>query len=385
MTKIIHIISFDVPLPANYGGVIDVFYKIKALKEIGVQVILHAYQYGRPTAPELDEICYKVYYYRRRTYINPFVGAMPYIVKTRNTRDLLENLLLDDHPILFEGIHTTYYLHHSQLSNRLKMVRMHNIEHHYYKHLELSEPNFFKKYFFRTESEKLRRYQQILKYAQVIFAISPNDHSYLSKRFENVVYLPAFHSNDGLSISEYTEPFILYHGNLAVSENYTAAKTLIVQVFSKLQIPCVVAGNNPPSELIELIAAYDHIELQSDVSTEQLHNLISKAHINVLYTHQNTGIKLKLLNVLYRGSFVVVNDLMVAGTGLEEACIITKTTHEMIEKIKSLMELKMEKHHITQREKLLNDNFKNQTSAEIIHQCIEQMVSALSETSFSRP
>ncbi len=26
----IHLISFDVPFPADYGGVIDVFYKIKA-------------------------------------------------------------------------------------------------------------------------------------------------------------------------------------------------------------------------------------------------------------------------------------------------------------------------------------------------------------------
>ena len=29
----LHIISFDVPYPANYGGVIDVFYRVKALTE----------------------------------------------------------------------------------------------------------------------------------------------------------------------------------------------------------------------------------------------------------------------------------------------------------------------------------------------------------------
>ena len=27
----LHIIAFNVPYPANYGGVIDVFYRIKAL------------------------------------------------------------------------------------------------------------------------------------------------------------------------------------------------------------------------------------------------------------------------------------------------------------------------------------------------------------------
>ena len=30
--KNINIVSFDIPYPPNYGGIIDVFYKIKALK-----------------------------------------------------------------------------------------------------------------------------------------------------------------------------------------------------------------------------------------------------------------------------------------------------------------------------------------------------------------
>ena len=45
--KKLHLISFDVPFPANYGGVIDVFYKINSLHKIGIQVILHCFQYGR--------------------------------------------------------------------------------------------------------------------------------------------------------------------------------------------------------------------------------------------------------------------------------------------------------------------------------------------------
>ena len=31
MEKHLHIVAFNVPLPANYGGVIDVFYRLKAL------------------------------------------------------------------------------------------------------------------------------------------------------------------------------------------------------------------------------------------------------------------------------------------------------------------------------------------------------------------
>ena len=48
--KHLHIISFDVPYPANYGGVIDVFYKIKALHAKCVKIHLHCFEYGRAEA-----------------------------------------------------------------------------------------------------------------------------------------------------------------------------------------------------------------------------------------------------------------------------------------------------------------------------------------------
>ena len=41
----LHIISFTIPYPPNYGGAIDVFYKIKALHSAGVKVHLHCFSY----------------------------------------------------------------------------------------------------------------------------------------------------------------------------------------------------------------------------------------------------------------------------------------------------------------------------------------------------
>ena len=35
----LNIICFDVPFPANYGGAIEEFYKIKALHQLGVKII----------------------------------------------------------------------------------------------------------------------------------------------------------------------------------------------------------------------------------------------------------------------------------------------------------------------------------------------------------
>ena len=45
--RILHVIAFDVPFPADYGGVIDIYYKIKAIHKEGVDIKLHIYNYGR--------------------------------------------------------------------------------------------------------------------------------------------------------------------------------------------------------------------------------------------------------------------------------------------------------------------------------------------------
>ena len=92
----LHIVSFDVPFPANYGGVIDVFYKIKSLQREGVGIILHCFQYGRQKSEELESLCEKVYYYKRKMNWLGVFSKTPFIVYSRKNRKLYQNLLKDD-------------------------------------------------------------------------------------------------------------------------------------------------------------------------------------------------------------------------------------------------------------------------------------------------
>ena len=149
----LHIVSFDVPYPADYGGVIDVFYKIKALHKAGVEITLHCFEYGRGKPPELEKYANTVFYYKRKKSIFDFLKKDPFIVVTRSNKSLLENLLLDDAPILFEGLHTTYFLNSNPLANRIKMVRTHNIEHNYYNGLAKNAKGWIK-WFFKLEAKK---------------------------------------------------------------------------------------------------------------------------------------------------------------------------------------------------------------------------------------
>jgi hypothetical protein len=368
MSKRLHIVSFDNPYPPNYGGVIDVYYKIKQLYKMGVEVILHAYEYGRPPQAAIEEYCHAVYYYPR---VAKIMFGTPYIVSSRSSSELLKNLCKDKAPILFEGLHTCYHLDNDLLKNRIKIVRMHNIEHHYYAKLAHSTTHLFKKIYFNIEAMLLKKYEQKLEYASVVYAISPNDYSYLKSRFNHTVHLPPFHANNEVSSITGVGNYAFYHGNLSVAENDEAARYLVEHVFAHTTYPLIIAGSNPTNKLIKLANKYTHISVLHTLTTEEIATHIRYAHINIIPTFQSTGIKLKLLNVLYQGRHVMVNQLMVDNTGCESLCTICNTPAEMIDGIASIMNIPFDEKMLAKRRKVLQSLFNNETSASIIMHAIE--------------
>ena len=77
-------------------------------------------------------------------------------------------------------------------------------------------------------------------------------------------------------------------------------------------------------------------KLVSNPNTEAMGELIQNAHIHVLPTFQQSGMKLKLLSALFGGRHVLVNDAMLHGTGLRAACNIANDKDGFIAKINDL-------------------------------------------------
>jgi hypothetical protein len=355
LDKHLHIISFDVPYPANYGGVIDVFYKLKNLHKAGVKIILHCFKYGRGEQKELDNYCSKVYYYKRSTSFINQLSSIPFIVKSRNSEQLITNLLKDEYPILFEGLHTCYFLNDKRLVNRFKIYRESNIEHEYYAHLAKSENNPLKKLYFNLEAKKLYNFQKQLTYADLMLVVSTADRDYLHSQFptKRVEYLPSFHAFDEVKIKEGKGDYVLYNGNLQVAENIKAVEYLIKNVFSKIKHPVIIAGLNPHAEIYNRVKPYAHIQIKANPSEAEMQTLIENAHIHCLYTHQATGLKLKLLNVLYSGRFCICNTDMLTGTNLQATCLIKNTAEEMIEAINNTFHKEFTPHLINLRKQAL--------------------------------
>lgn len=362
MEKYLNIISFNIPWPANYGGIIDVYYKMKALHQCGVKIILHCFEYERPHSPELEAICEKVYYYKRRTGLRANITLLPYNVYSRKHPELIANLLKNDYPILFEGLHCCYYIDDPRLKNRKKIYREANIEHDYYRHLAEAESHLVRKCFFRVEAWRFKRYQKVLAHADLIVAVSTTDAGYLQQQFpgKQIEFMPCFHTNDRITVEPGSSDFILYHGKLSVIENTQAALFLIRNVFSKLDCRCIITGMNPPASLLKTAAPYPNILIEANPDEERMNWLIHKAQIHVLITFQATGLKLKLLNSLFAGRHTVANQLMVAGSGLEQLCHIADTPDEMVHICRQLMQVDINPETIGQRSDRLFPIYSNQ-------------------------
>jgi hypothetical protein len=361
--KHLHIVSFNVPYPPDYGGVIDVFYKIKALHELGVKIYLHCFTYGREQSEELAQICEQVFYYPRKKFYQAIYSKIPYIVGSRKSDELLSNLTADDHPILFEGLHTCFYLNHPALRDKIKAVRMHNVEWDYYRSLKEAERNYLIKFYFHYESKKLKRFEDDLKYADKIFAISKSDYEYLRLSYENIFFVSAFHNNDDVTSKPGKGNFILYQGNLSVAENNQAAMFIAKKIAEGLPFKFVIAGKQPTNALKKEVKGIPNIELIESPPFEKMAQLMADAQINLLFTFQNTGIKLKLLNSLYRGRFCVVNGRMVNYTGLERLCIVEDNPNATKRVISDLMEMDFTQHEIDKRKRLLEEDFGNHANA----------------------
>lgn len=328
------------PLPADYGGVIDVFYRLRALHRAGVKIHLHCFTYGRPEVPELADYCEEVRYYRRDMSPLRFLDRRPFIVSSRDNKALQQRLSQDDYPMLLEGLHCCSLLERGEmLRNRLVMVRAHNVEGDYYSRLAASEHRLWRKTYLKLDARRIRCYEGILARASAVLAISLGDKDKLERLgCRKVLLVSASHPFENVTSYLGRGSYALYHGDLSVADNYNAAARLIDKVFCDGCTPFVVAGKNPPAWLQEKISQYENITLIPSPDDATMQCLIADAQVNVLPSCQATGLKLKLLNALYTGRHCLVNTPMVEGTGLENLCHVADSDEALREVLANLME-----------------------------------------------
>jgi hypothetical protein len=293
--------------------------------------------------------------------------STPYIVSSRSDAKLKKTLLKDDYPILMEGIHCSGLLNDVRFRKRFTILRLHNVEHKYYRQLFRTTASFFKKIYYLFESGLLLKYERnIASKPSLVLSVSVQDANvYRNLHSPDVRVLPVF-TGFQLNLPGGTGTFCLYHGNLSVPENEKAAIWLLENVFNDFNIPFIVAGRHPSSQLASIINGNKNASLVADPTDAELKDLISAAQCNILPSFNSTGIKLKVIHVLFHGKHCLVNTAAVCGSGVESLCAICESPADFKHSVLKHMGRPLTASELESRKSTLENIFDDRKNAETL-------------------
>lgn len=322
--KQLHIISFNYPYPPSYGGIIDVYYKIKALSDLGVKIHLHCFVDSIPETidPQITACTENVFFYQKKKNPLLYFSGKPFAAVIRNSEALIRNLEATSAPILFEGLQTTSVIEYLKDYKQPLYLRYHNNESEYYKGLSLSEKNIFKKIIYNIESSKYTGYQkQLLKKFRTIFCLSEKEYKEVKFYSKNAQLIHIFHGNTFVKQLDKKGDYFLFHGDLTTADNKKALNETIDLFKTLPQYKLIVASDRASEDIKKKISAIENISLTPIQTTENLHRLLEGAHANILLSYQNSGTKVKLFNTLYNSRFVIINENITDDPVLLSLCL----------------------------------------------------------------
>lgn len=351
--KNLQIVSFNNPYPPNYGGVIDVYYKIKYLHQLQVDIYLHIFYEDRLEIEKLKPYCKEIYLYKRNKSLKYFFTKIPFNVSSRSSSQIYNNIIKINAPILFEGLQTTHVLLRNEIKNKI-IIRTHNIEHNYYNGLARSETNLFLKLIYYIESYKLKRYESIVNKADLILPLSHKEYEYFSLNYKpKSKFIPVFHGNNHIEKLSQKGEFALYHGDLTTSDNKKAV-TFLISIFKEVNQKLIIASSNISKSLLQLIDNQENIQfVKLEKNNKILNELFTKAHVNILYSNQESGTKLKVFNSLFKGRFCIINKNIADDKNIQSICVLANSKKEFIKAIENVFEEDFEQNQ--QREEVLSN------------------------------
>lgn len=367
MAKSLHIVCFDNPYPPNYGGIIDVYFKIKALHQLGYQVYLHCYVKEVPHEyVALQAITLELYFYQIK--LNPiyFFSSIPFSVRCRADKRLLVNIQKMDAPVLFEGLKTVYALHAGVLKTSKAFLRLQNIEEHYFEGISKQEKSLVKKLLYKIESIKYASFKAVFSKYRSVFTLSKYENNIVKNWKVDTQFVPVFHGNEQVVPLKGFGAYVLYHGDLNTSDNRKAVLFLI-DVFKQLpQHKLVIAAGRMESFVTRQIGNQNNISFVKLEDFNHLKSLFREAHICISWSFQKSGTKLKLINSIFNSRHCLINENVIDDEIIEDLCIKVQNQSELLKTIPELFSRPYGDYE--RRRKVLEEYMSDLKNAEVIAQ-----------------
>ena len=333
LNKHIHIICPGIPHPSSTGDMADTYYQLAFLQQANYNIILHCFHDNADAGTDtmhLKDITAGIHIYERNEGHKGISMCYPYCISSRSNPRLLQNVLEQACPVLFQGMRSTFWLPDLASAGYKTFVRINGIASDLYQASTRCEKSLLKKLYAFNEARLIRKWEKRISALAVVITTTIGD----QERF-NGLY-PASHTKciapfipaPAIKSELGTGMYCLYYGDMSNPENERMVHWLSENIFSRIPVPLVVANTCPFTKTAESHPE-SNICTVSNPDEHALKELVQKAQVVLLPRSHDYGFDKRLMLALEKGRHCICNDLMVRDTGLEKLFVIANGCNEI--------------------------------------------------------
>lgn len=355
MERNLHILSPNAPKALGSALMHDLYYIIQELAKKGIKSNLHI-----PFYEQLDPKTYEStqQLYRYKNDVETEVGEISFSF----IDEALSNIQNISGPVLYYGnTESLLYFHKTINGQRKIFFRMLFQE-------SLGAKDQVK--FYPWGLKKIKQYLKVRKLDDALLQLKKTSITSLVNHEQkwglNTSYakIPAFTGMPFAFFHENKGSFCLFHGDLKEKENEYAAFWLLEHVFNKLEIPFVIAGNDPSDELEKAAHLRMHTCLVANPTDTELNELIKKAQLNLLPSFSSERKDMNLYRCMNLGKHILTNRKGLPKEYQADCLSISENPDEFINQIPELFDQPFTETVHLKRVGILNQLYKDQDSIE---------------------
>lgn len=313
------VVAHDLPFPANHGGRVDMWNRIRAMSHYKDLIDIHLVSWGNTENNDIiNNYVKSSYFFNRSKSIKRLTKLkLPFSVTSCSVEEEKYKKMLELYKknnvnlILLDGLAGVQLAW--KLSNDLGIpyiYRSHNVEYEYVNGLYSSETNLLKRIKYKVDAYRTYFLEKLVRNESLrVYDISVEDNNKWSFPKSSEILYPSLINNineKDKSINTKTklnDYDVVYIGNLYTPNNLYGVKWFLNKVVPQLQgFNIVMAGSNPTEEIKTLCKQQDITLIENPDTLDEIYDR-AKVLVNPIF--HGSGINIKMIEMLSTGKKVV--------------------------------------------------------------------------------
>jgi polysaccharide biosynthesis protein PslH len=346
-------ITMEPPFPANSGGRIYTYDRIRQLKKYNNIFLFALKEQGENVElRHYEDLCEKVNFYDRgNKYTRGIINlTKPFVVASRINNDMYSDIekFISNNKIDIIVIDSPLVILNCPFNNSVsKVLTQHNVEFKLFESISKSSKGILKKIIYKIESVRMKIFEEKIYKKNIIQGytfISDHDMGFMQKnyKFKNVCLIPQgceiYKKKCQISLKN----TIVFTGKMDYEPNVQGVLWFTNNVFPKIK-KCIkdanlyIVGKNPVIEILKLNDV-DNVVVTGAV--EDVRPYLDRAKVYILPLLSGSGVKIKLFEALGSMSIVVTTSKGIEGTEFMngEHILVANEEDEFAEKCVRVLE-----------------------------------------------